>query len=123
MPPLLTYVLAAAVVALTVALIPLIGQLHRTAASAERFLDGAKEDLHHIQEDVRATRERLEALATGAQGTVDHLQTLARDLAALGAALRGGVEGALSGLAGIGSLVGALGSLFRRAKPAEAPPA
>ena len=68
MPPLLMYVLSAAIVAITVALLPLLGQLQRTAASAERFLDSAKDDVRRIQEDVRATRERIDALAGSAQG-------------------------------------------------------
>lgn len=127
MPPLLTYVLAAAIVALTVALLPLLNQLQRTAASAERFLDSAKDDLRRIQEDVRATRERIDTLAGSAQGAVDQLNGLVRHLADLGTGLKGSVDGLLgrmgSGGGGFsfGGLLGTLGALvalLRRPKAA-----
>ncbi len=128
MPPLLMYVLAAAIVALTVALLPLLNQLQRTAASAERFLDSAKDDVRRIQEDVRATRERIDALAGSAQGAVDQLNGLAKHLADLGTGLKGSVDGLLgrmgSGGGGgfsFGGFLGTLGALvalLRRPKAA-----
>lgn len=117
MPPLLTYVLTGAVLVLTVALIPLLQQLQRTAASTERFLDGAKEDLHRIQADIHATRERLDTLAGSAQGAVDQLQGLVRHMADLGAGLEGSVDGLLGRMGGgsgfgLGGLLGTLGALL-----------
>lgn len=125
MPPLLTYVIAAAIVALTMALIPLLGQLQRTAASAERFLDSAKDDVRRIQEDIHATRERIDALASSAQSAVDQLNGLARNMAELGAGFKHSVDGLMGrfsggfNFAGILSAIGAIIALFRRPKAAE----
>ena len=63
MPPLLMYILAAAIVAITVALLPLFQQLQRTAASAERFLDSTKEDVRRIQEERYGNRQIANDLA------------------------------------------------------------
>lgn len=126
MPPLLIYVLAAAIVALTVALLPLLQQLQRTAASAERFMDSAKDDVRRIQEDVRAARERIDSLAGSTQGAVEQLHGLSRHLAELGTGLKGSVDGLLSrmggggGGLGMGNFLGILSAvvaLLRRPKP------
>jgi hypothetical protein len=128
MPNLLVYVLAGAIVALTVALLPLLQQLARTAASAERFLDSAKDDLRRVQEDVRAARERIDMLAGSAQGAVDQLHGLSTHLAELGTGLKGSVDGLLSRMGGgggggfnMGGFLGILSTiiaLLRRPKTA-----
>ena len=130
MPPMLVYVICGVLIAITVALIPLLQQLNRTASSAERFLESAKEDLRRIQEDVRAARERVDALSSSAQVAVDQMNGLVRTVGDLGANLKTGVEGLVgrlggggstgSGLGGILRIIASLLALFRRPRKTEA---
>jgi uncharacterized protein YoxC len=129
MAPLLVYVIAGVLIAFTIALIPLVQQLIRTAASAERFLDSAKEDLRRIQEDVHAAREKVDALATSTQVAVDQMNGLVRHVGDVGNGLKVSVEGLVGrlggggsglGLGGILGLVTSLVALLRRPKGSEA---
>jgi uncharacterized protein YoxC len=130
MSPILVYVISGVLIALTIAIIPLIQQLLRTAASAERFLDSAKEDLRHIQQDVRAARERVDALSSSAQIAVDQMNGLVRHVGDVGSGLKLSVEGLVSRLGGsggssmnLGGILGIIASvitLLRRPKGYEA---
>jgi uncharacterized protein YoxC len=117
MAPLLVYVISGVLIALTIALIPLVQQLIRTAASAERFLDSAKEDLRRIQEDVHAAREKVDALATSTQVAVDQMNGLVRHVGDVGNGLKVSVEGLVGRLGGgsglgLGSILGIVSSLI-----------
>lgn len=103
--------------ALTLAALPLLVQLRRTARSLEGFLEAGRRDLRQIAEDVHAVRLGSEALMASLEGPVAELTTFAQALGDAGRTVKGlqaRVQGAVEALAQrFAVLTGGLSAVLR----------
>ncbi|HLO66242.1 MAG TPA: hypothetical protein VK188_04445 [Holophaga sp.] len=85
-----------------VSVVSLLGQVKRTAAGLERFLTESRQDLARIAQDIHATRERLDGLASSAQAALDDIGCLTQSLGLAGRTLKAVEVWALKLLGGLG---------------------
>jgi uncharacterized protein YoxC len=120
MPLALQITLILVLVALAVALVPLLLQLHKTARGLDAFLIAVKNDVTQITDDVHASRLRMDHLASSLQGSLVELASFSKALGEVGDTVRDvnirfrhGLESASLGLGGVMGWISAVLAFFK----------
>jgi uncharacterized protein YoxC len=84
LPIALEVTLIVVLLALAIALLPLLYQLGRTAQGLDAFLLSTRKDLSQVAEDVHASRLRMDHIAESLQVSLDELSSIAQLMGEVG---------------------------------------
>jgi uncharacterized protein YoxC len=128
MPIALEWTLILVLVALALAVVPLLLQLRKTAQGLDQFLLSARRDLSQISEDVHASRIRVDHLAATLQITLNDLSTFTNSIREVGITVkewhhrfRSTVESVSLGLGGVLGGLSSLLAFFKHKPPHQDP--